>query len=210
MKKRVPRIRKGQAQAKLTHDEVVERFRARFFDPKFAAENAAIERMEEIAWQAYRHGRKAPLTRKAGPTFADPKYEISVEWLATRAKLKSAATRFKDPKSPSRVLVVNASARNDGTCPGEMSKSYRAETVRKCVVDWLEDMGLVSAGAKSRIDRYIGYYEPYATSHDALDADHALMTEVRNVAQAVANAVHAMRKGELSRPDAQADDPRPK
>jgi hypothetical protein len=28
------------------------------------------------------------------------------------------------PPAP-RVLVVNCATRNDGTCPGEMSKSYR-------------------------------------------------------------------------------------
>jgi spore maturation protein CgeB len=31
-------------------------------------------------------------------------------------------------------------------------------------------------------DRYIGYYEPYATSHDALDRDQDVQEEVRNVA----------------------------
>jgi len=32
-------------------------------------------------------------------------------------------------------------------------------------------MGFVEAGGKSRLDRFIGYYEPYATSHATLDAD---------------------------------------
>lgn len=85
-----------------------------------------------------------------------------------------------------------------------------AETVRRSLVDWLEDMGLVSAGAASHIDRYIGYYEPYATSHEALDEDHAIMKEVRGVAEAVAAAVRAMRKGKLSRPDRDVEEPRPK
>ncbi len=360
MTKRTPRSRKGQASVKLSRIEVERRFRARFFDPAFAVESAAIERLAEIAWDAYREGRKAPVTRPAGPSFADPKYEISVEWLATRAKLKKAAKRFADRKSPSRVLVINASARNDGSCPGEISKSWRlamtakralehrrmkvdlldlslltsepdrrifpckgcastamplchwpcscypnhslgqvgdwmaeiyerftlahgilivtpvywhqapsplklmmdrlvcadggnpdpssthgkkseeakalelrgwgypkhlegrvfgivahgdtagAETVRRSLVDWLEDMGLVSAGAASHIDRYIGYYEPYATSHEALDEDHAIMKEVRGVAEAVAAAVRAMRKGKLSRPDRDVEEPRPK
>ena len=37
--------------------------------------------------------------------------------------------------------------------------------------DWLDWMGLIDAGDQARLDRYIGYYEPYATSHDALDRD---------------------------------------
>ena len=41
-----------------------------------------FERLEGIAWQAYAEGRKAPLTRPAGPGYADPAYALSVEWLA--------------------------------------------------------------------------------------------------------------------------------
>jgi hypothetical protein len=40
-------------------------------------------------------------------------------------------------------------------------------------------MGLVRAGGKSALDRYIGYYEPHATSHDALDGDEAVQGETR-------------------------------
>ena len=40
------------------------------------------------------------------------------------------------------------------------------ETLRRILVDWLKDMGLVSAGHAAELDRYVGYYEPYATSHD--------------------------------------------
>ena len=51
--------------------------------------------------------------------------------------------------------------------------------------DWLDWMGLIDAGANARLDRYIGYYEPYATSHEALDRDTGLQEEVRNVARAL-------------------------
>ena len=61
------------------------------------------------------------------------------------------------------------------------------ESVRRALSDWLDWMGLIDAGAKARLDRFIGYYEPYATSHDALDRDHAVQEEVRNVARAVAS-----------------------
>ena len=37
--------------------------------------------------------------------------------------------------------------------------------------DWLRDMDLVPAGRAAELDRYIGYYKPYATSHEELDHD---------------------------------------
>ena len=81
------------------------------------------------------------------------------------------------------------------------------ETLRRSLVDWLTDMHLVEA---TSLDRYIGYYEPYATSHEALDGDEALQQEVRNVARVLVNAVGLKRKGELPDPAAGIDDPRPK
>ena len=32
---------------------------------------------------------------------------------------------------PSRILLINASARNDGTCPGEISKSWRLSKIAR-------------------------------------------------------------------------------
>ena len=46
--------------------------------------------------------------------------------------------------------------------------------------------GWSTPAPQARLDRYIGYYEPYATSHDALDRDEAVQEETRNVARAVA------------------------
>lgn len=37
--------------------------------------------------------------------------------------------RHDDPQTQGRVLVICASDRNDGTCPGEMSKSFRLSTI---------------------------------------------------------------------------------
>jgi hypothetical protein len=71
-------------------------------------------------------------------------------------------------------------------------------------------MGLVDAGNQARLDRYIGYYEPYATSHDTRDADQAMLAEVRNAANAVANAVKALRAGTLPEPGQGLSRPRPK
>ena len=84
------------------------------------------------------------------------------------------------------------------------------ENLRRSLVDWLEDIGLVSAGRKAELDRYLGYYKPYATSHDELDADTKLQEEVRNAARALVEAVRLMRRGELAKPDAKLRDPRPK
>jgi multimeric flavodoxin WrbA len=84
------------------------------------------------------------------------------------------------------------------------------EETRYALCDWLDWMGLVDAGSMARLDRYIGYYEPYATSHEALDRDVAVQEEVRNVARAVAVAVGEARAGRLSMPDRELKRPRPK
>jgi multimeric flavodoxin WrbA len=84
-----------------------------------------------------------------------------------------------------------------------------AENVRRALHDWLTDMSLIPAGSAAIIDRYVGYYEPYATSHDALDRDAALVEEVRNAARTLAAAVVRVRGGELPADDGLTD-PRPK
>lgn len=353
-------IRKGQAPAKLTRAEFHERFIQSFVDPAFRAEDEAISRVEAVAWQAYADGRKAPFTRKAGPGYADPDYDLSVDWLNAKEKIDKAAAAWRDPATPSRALLICGSARNDGTCPGEISKSYRMvqwaeeefqregittdvldlslltssyklaihpckgcastamplchwpctcypnhslaqtgdwmaeiyerwtaahaivivtpvywyqapsplklmidrlvcadggnpdptsthgkkaeeakavelkgwdypkhlagrtygvvvhgdvagiEGARRSLTDWLDWMGMIDAGAQARLDRFIGYYEPYATSHDTLDADAPMQAEVRNVARAVVNAVKLLRAGTLSRPDQGLTRARPK
>jgi multimeric flavodoxin WrbA len=85
-----------------------------------------------------------------------------------------------------------------------------AETLRQALVDWLTDMELRPASAAATIDRYVGYYEPYATSHDALDRDTALQEEVRNAARALVESVRLLRAGQFPRPDRGLKQPRPK
>jgi multimeric flavodoxin WrbA len=77
--------------------------------------------------------------------------------------------------------------------------------VRRALSDWLTDMHLEPAAG---IDRYVGYYEPYATSHDALDRDAAVQDEVRWVAARLAARAHEVRR----RPEAPSPprEPRPK
>jgi multimeric flavodoxin WrbA len=355
------RIRKGQGSVQLDRDSFRERFRARFFDPAFDAAGPEIDRLEEIAWDAYDSSRKAPRARAAGPGFADPTYELSDEWRSAREAIERAAREQADPASASRVLVICGSDRSDQTCPGEMSKTYRlartvcetieaeagfevdmldlsrvtseygrviypckgcvstamplchwpcscypnhalgqvndwmyelyprvvrahgivivtpvywygppsalkllidrlvcadggnpdptstggkdparakalelegwsyprhlagrvfgvvvhgdyagAETVRRGLCDWLTDMHLVDAGRNAILDRYVGYQEPYATSHEALDSDADLHEEVRNVGRAVVAAALAQRSGHALDPTGDIDSPRPK
>ena len=329
-------------------------------DPAFRAEDEAISRVEAIAWQAYEEGRKAPVTRKAGPGYADQDYDLSVEWLDTKRKIEKAQARWGEATTNSRVLLVCGSARNDGTCPGEISKTFRMikwaeemlskagievdvldlslltssyhlhihpckgcvstamplchwpctcypnhsmgqtsdwmaeiyerwiaahgviiitpvywyqspsplklmvdrlvcadggnpdpttthgkkpaeakalemagwdypkhlsgrvyglvvhgdvagiEGARRSLTDWLDWMGLIDAGPQAKLDRFIGYYEPYATSHETLDADEAVQAEVRNVALALAEAVTELRAGRLQQPGRDLKRPRPK
>src|SRR5438105_1747626 len=108
-------VRKGQAPERMTRDEFRSRYRARFFDPAFRQHDAAIDALEAIAWGAYCDGRKAPVTEKAGPEFADPDYDLSVEWRETRDRIRAADARRRDPSGASRVLVICGSSRNDGT-----------------------------------------------------------------------------------------------
>ncbi len=129
------KIRTGQAPAPLTREQFGERFRLRFYDPAFAGEQEVIARLEAIAWDALQEGRKAPITRPAGRGFADPAYEVSVQWLDTRKRLKAAQRLWADSASPSRVLLVCGSARNDGSCPGEVSKTWRLTEIARRVVE---------------------------------------------------------------------------
>jgi len=79
-----------------------------------------------------------------------------------------------------------------------------AETLRRSLTDWLTDMEMLPAIPQGGIDRYIGYYEPYATSHDALDED-AVQQEVRSVAKALVEGVRLSRAGRFPRPAPESD-----
>jgi len=84
------------------------------------------------------------------------------------------------------------------------------EDSRRALSDWLDWIGFIDAGAAARLDRYIGYYEPYATSHEVLDGDKAIQEEARNVARAVAKAVEELRAGRLQAVQPKLTRPRPK
>ena len=352
-------VRKGQGDVKLTREEFERRLRERFFDPEFEQVKREIDAVVAVAWNAYNEYRKSPRTRKAGPGFADPEFELPIEWLETHERIEQAEREQKDASRPGRVLLVCGAARHDQTCPGEMSKTFRlameareeidraglrcdlldlslltaeygrqilpckacvstamplchwpcscypnhaigqvvdwmnelyprwvaahgvmiitpvywyqapsvlklmmdrlvcadggnpdptttrgkqvekakalelegwayprhlagrvfsivvhgdtvgAETLRRSLADWLSDMKLLPAVPQGGIDRYIGYYQPYATSHEALDEDTAVQQEVRAAARALVESVRLARAGKYPQLDTEAE-PRPK
>jgi len=128
-------IRKGMPSVQLDKQEFKRRYLARFYDPAFDALKPEIDKIAEVAWKSYDDYNKSPRTRKAGPGFADPNYDLSVEWLETRAAIDAAERKQQDPKSSSRILLVNGSSRSEHTCPGEMSKTFRLVTIAREVIE---------------------------------------------------------------------------
>jgi multimeric flavodoxin WrbA len=341
-----PQPRKGMPSPRLNETDFRTRFLSQFQDSSFDALRIDLERIAAAAWDAYSKQRKAPRTRRAGPEFHDPAYELSVDWLDAREAIRAAQRRHEDAEGPAQILLINCSSRSEHTCPGEMSKSYRlveiarevfaaadhleieildlsrlaseygrhihpckacfstapalchwpcscypnyslgqtqdwmndiypmwvaahgimlvtpvnwyqvssplklmmdrlvcadggnpdptrthgkdaaraksleldgwdyprhlagrlfavvvhgdvegVEDVRRSISDWLCYMHLCPAGSLAELNRYIGYWKPYATSHDELDQDLPLQEEVRNAARTLLEAVQAKRAG---------------
>ena len=71
-------------------------------------------------------------------------------------------------------------------------------------------MGLIQAGRSAVLDAWIGYYRPYATSHEDLDADPDIFSLVRNAALALAEMVAQIRSEKYRPPDANLHSPRQK
>jgi multimeric flavodoxin WrbA len=358
--------RREMPDPRLSREDFRRRYLRPFVDPAFDRLRGQLAEIEEVAWQAYSAGRKAPRTRKAGPDFADPDYDMSIDWLEARAAIAAAQRRHDDPAAASRILIVNGSPRSEHTCPGETSKSWRlieiaqraieswardqghrceieildlsrlaseygrqihpckgcfstaaplchwpcscypnhalgqahdwmndiypmwvaahgvmiitpvhwyqsssplklmtdrlvcadggnpdptrthgkdarlakqieldgwaypghlqgrlfavvahgdvegAENVRRAISDWLSSMNLCPAGLKAEVDRYIGYWKPYATSHAELDCDQAVQGEVANAAITLIAAVNAARSGRLVEAGTELREPRQK
>jgi multimeric flavodoxin WrbA len=345
----------------LSKDEFRRRFMQRFYDPVFDSVRGELDRVCEKAWDGYIVYRKSPRTRPAGDGFADPAFPLPVEWLETRDRIREAEARFRDPASPSRVLLINGSTRSEHSCPGEISKTRRLvyaareimaategfevdfldvstladephkvihpckacvstamplchwpcscypnhalgqtndwmaelyprwvaahgvmilcpvhwyqapaslklmidrlvcadggnpdptttkskdaalakevelagwdypkhlagrafaiithadaagpENLRRMLADWLSDIGLIQAGPSGVLDTFIGYYEPYATSHADLDADPDVFDEVRNAARSLMEMIRMIRTGAYKAPDRELTEPRQK
>jgi len=69
---------------------------------------------------------------------------------------------------------------------------------------------MIPAGPTALIDTWIGWYQPYATSHEDLDQDKDVFKEVGNAALALANLVKQIRSGKYHAPDAELHAPREK
>jgi hypothetical protein len=93
----LPVVRTGQGSTKLSRDEFARRLRERLYDPAFAIAAEEIDRIVEIAWDGYDEYRKSPRTRRAGRGFADPDYELPIEWLAARDAIRDAQLGHDDP-----------------------------------------------------------------------------------------------------------------
>ena len=74
-------VRKGMPSVQLDKQEFKKRFLTRFYDPLFEPLGRELDKIADAAWTSYSDYHKAPRTRKAGPDFADPNYELSIEWL---------------------------------------------------------------------------------------------------------------------------------
>jgi hypothetical protein len=128
-----PEPREGTPSPKLGEQEFLARFLGQFPDPAFDPLRGELARIA-AAWDAYANGRKSPRTRKAGPGFADPGYDLAEDWVAARAAVEAAQARHDDPAGPDRILLVSGSSRSEHTCPGEMSKSFRLTEIAREVV----------------------------------------------------------------------------
>lgn len=81
---------------------------------------------------------------------------------------------------------------------------------KNTLCDWLDEIELIPSSASAKLARYIGYYGPYATSHEALDDDFSMFGEVRNAALSLAITVAAQRQGSYRTMESKFRDPRPK
>ncbi|TIT76267.1 MAG: flavodoxin family protein [Mesorhizobium sp.] len=326
-----PEPRKGMPSPRLGENDFKQRYLRQFYDPAFRPEAHAIDRLAEIAWQAYSEERKAPVTRKAGAGFHDPGYDLSVEWIAAHtcpgemsksfrlvelaraaiaprpgfsvevldlARLASEYGRRVFPckacfstaaalchwpcscypnhslgqvndwmneiyplwveahgvmivtpvnwyqtSSPVKLMMDRLVCADGGNPDPSLTQGKDAAlakqvelagwhyprhlagrlfsvivhgdtegagTVRHSLADWLRSMKLDPVGETAELERYIGYWKPYATSHDELDADRAVQAEVRNAALALAEAVEKRRTGSFPTIGTGLEDPRPK
>ena len=129
-----PKVRKGMPSVQLTKEEFSKRARERFYDPTFTTVTAEIDRIIDVAWKNYTESHKSPRTRRAGRGFNDPEFLLPIEWLETRKAIEQAEKRQKNPRSNSRILLINGSTRSDQTCPGEMSKTFRLAKIAEEVI----------------------------------------------------------------------------
>ncbi|HKT71423.1 MAG TPA: hypothetical protein VJQ47_00915 [Steroidobacteraceae bacterium] len=98
---------KGMPGTRLPEQEFKRRFLDQYIDPAFDSLRAELERIAAAAWDGYRESRKSPRTRKAGPCFYDPDYELADDWLEASAAIGTSQSQHDDVGGPDRFLVIN-------------------------------------------------------------------------------------------------------
>src|SRR5689334_10467082 len=93
---KAPVPRRGMPSPRLDEAEFKRRYRQQFADRAFEAVRSQIDQISDIAWGAYESSRKSPITRKAGSEFANPDYDLSVDWLSAREAIRAAHERHAD------------------------------------------------------------------------------------------------------------------
>jgi hypothetical protein len=88
---------RGTPSPRLNGQQFLARFLSQFPDPAFDPLRDELARVAAAAWDAYDNQRKSPRTRKAGPGFADPDYDLAEDWIAARAAIEAAQARHDDP-----------------------------------------------------------------------------------------------------------------
>jgi len=84
---KTPAPRKGSDSPRLDRAQFRRRFLGQFRDAGYAPLQSELDRIADAAWDAYLHERKAPRTRRAGPGYADPDYELAVDWIEAKAAI---------------------------------------------------------------------------------------------------------------------------
>jgi hypothetical protein len=127
--------RKGMPSPRLDETEFRLRYLKQFEDPAFEPLKTQLAEIASVAWDAYKNSRKSPHTRKAGPGFQGPDYDLSLDWIAARKTIDEAQTRYEDRSQTPRILIINGSSRSEHTCPGEETKSYRMVEMAKSAIE---------------------------------------------------------------------------
>ena len=60
---------------------------------------------------------------QGGPDFADPDYDLAVDWLAAHAAIDKAQAEYEDPAQPPCILIVNGSSRASIPAPARCRKA---------------------------------------------------------------------------------------
>jgi hypothetical protein len=205
-----PSVRHRDPCVPLTKEQFRQRFYARFYAPAYDAVKTGLEKVFDTAW-GYIKYRTSPRTRP-------------VEWSQqTRAQIGAAAKRCQNPASPLHMLIVNGFTRGKdpllakqlelkgwdypkhlagrafavvahGEAPGP-------ENLRRSLIDWLTDIGMIQTGPSATLNTWIGWYRPCATSNDDLNADEDLFVRVGNVSTRLTNMVAQLRAGTYQAPD---------